>query len=102
MVYCNFQMAGCTIFLKGEMRVKYYIKLHIAVLHTSFSRLQTSVFSTNPPKKLTHHKGFNVFFNENENNDIKMIFSSNVAEHIAIVISVRITAIIFFFKILQR
>ena len=45
-------------------------------------------------------KTFNVF-NENENNDVKMIFPSNIANHIAIAISVKIITIRYFFKIIQ-
>ena len=40
-----------------------------------------------------------MFFNENENNDVKMIIPINISNHIAV--AVKIIAIQYFFEIVQ-
>ena len=60
--------------------------------------LKTSLFITDPHKKHIIII-FNMFFSENENNNVNTIIPSNIVNHI--VISVKIITITCFFKIIQ-
>ncbi len=67
----------------------------VLALHVMFYRLKkTSLVARETCKN--HLIIFIKFFNENENNDVKMMFSSNFKNHVEIAISVQIIAIRYF------
>ncbi len=89
------------IMLKGKCVSKMSFNSNIAVLqsclgpHISFYRLKkTSVFGQDLCNN--HYNHFNIFLNENEFKDLKIIISSYIA--IPIAISVQIITIRYFFK----
>lgn len=49
------------------------------------------------PQKTSRYGQFNVFFNQNENSDAKMIIPCSIVNHTTIVISVRIITIGYLF-----
>ena len=102
----QFSIAGLAIFIKDKMCVSnYHFKLNTVVLkrcpglHITLDSLKkSSLFGTVPPQK-SHHKNFNAF-SKNQENDIKI--PSIITNHIATAISVKITAISHFFKIILQ
>lgn len=85
---------------KAKYVTKYLSKLSIEVSWPTitFYRLKKNL---GPCKKSHHNDHVNVFFNENESNGAKMIIPSNIVNHIAIAISVKIIAKRYFFQIVQ-
>ncbi len=69
--------------------------------HITFYRLKKiSLFGSDPCNNHTRIILI-FFFNENKNEDLKIVISSCIAIHIAIAILVQIIAITYFFKIVQ-
>ncbi len=100
-----FESQGGEIFVLSENCVKIQsnsntAKLQGCDLHFIFYRLKTtSLFGADPCKD--HHNHFDTFIREKENNDVKKIIPSSIANHITVTISLHIIAIRYFLKILQ-
>ena len=77
--------------------MKYCDAAETSCLHITLYRLKkTSLFGTDSHKH--HIIIILMFFNENENNDVKSIIPSNIANHIAIAISFKLIAMRYFLQ----
>lgn len=90
MAYCNFQIVGGAIFVKGEKCVN--ILNEILCCREVLAYTSYSTIFTNGTKPLKNHPIF-IYFD-----DVKMIIPFNSASHISITMSVKIIAISHLFE----